>query len=525
MVVMSVPNVRHILLLNHPTGITIELPAKNYSKSATCNATWTIPHVRASRPNTLRVSNVGYQNTKETAMRWAKILIGFSAVFTLFTSANASEILVPAHVSEIISAEAVKVKKIVPIARPMLDQTKRLFRTWISPSIDLSRAQMRESRLYSRNTYSQQVNEQQLRLPTERWVTPISGLQQPVMAQAQFSAQTKSQSGNPVKTIYREGPTYFRFQKIKERRAQTRIKDSDAIRLTRDFLMENGFLIETEKDRIGRIEINERRINEDGGEGGKSDDYLVQQDISFRRVFEGKPVINSIITVGLLPDTKEIVLIKHFHWTPLEEKKEVPASSQQVKSVGPVSSSSIVEGIKKKLRASCGSFTKAEIKQVVPAWFQTEDNLIPVLVSVIHTEYPSGYKGPYTDITNLVGSDDIFLGDRKSAVIKPMSPEHDTDPSGTGYSKEGFCRQYAEGALRQISERVERTGPAPANDPVWKKDFNHHYNWCLQAPESASNQGSKGREDWLDQHRQRGALPDPMPKPVDPRSLPGNPKP
>ena len=66
-----------------------------------------------------------------------------------------------------------------------------------------------------------------------------------------------------------------------------------------------------------------------------------------------------------------------------------------------------------------------------------------------------------------------------------------------------YCRQYAEGALRQISERIERTGPAPANDPVWKKDFNHHYNWCLQAPESASTQGSKLREDWLNQHRRK----------------------
>lgn len=69
-----------------------------------------------------------------------------------------------------------------------------------------------------------------------------------------------------------------------------------------------------------------------------------------------------------------------------------------------------------------------------------------------------------------------------------------------GNSKEAFCRQYAEKALQQISERVERTGSVPANDPVWKDDFHHHYNWCLGAPESSVNQGSKMRQVWLGQH-------------------------
>ena len=353
-------------------------------------------------------------------MRWLSMLIGFSTVISLFTPANAGEIIIPDHVNVIISAEPKMVKKTVPINRAKIDQTKRLFRAWISPSIDLSRAKRKERKLYSRTTYIQKVEKEKLRLPTERWLSPKGGLQKPIKDLAQLPAQKKSQLSNSVKTLYREGPAYFKFQKIKEMRSKTRLKESDAVRLTKDFLLKNGFLTQTQKDIIGRIDITERRINEDGGEGKKPDDYLVQQDITFYRVFEGKPVINSKITVGLLPDTKEIVLIKHFNWTPLEEKRKAPVSSQRLASVRSVSDSSILTGLKKKIQAACGSFTKAEITKVAPAWFQTEDELIPVMVSAVRTEYPSGYVGAYTDVTNLVDSDDIFFKGRRGALPEPM---------------------------------------------------------------------------------------------------------
>ena len=75
-------------------------------------------------------------------------------------------------------------------------------------------------------------------------------------------------------------------------------------------------------------------------------------------------------------------------------------------------------------------------------------------------------------------------------------------------SKEAFCREYTKNALRQIQIRKRMGSRAPSvmpapNDPVWKEDFNHHYNWCLGAPESRANQGSKMRQDWLDQHRMK----------------------
>lgn len=80
------------------------------------------------------------------------------------------------------------------------------------------------------------------------------------------------------------------------------------------------------------------------------------------------------------------------------------------------------------------------------------------------------------------------------SAVKPKNP------------KEAFCREYTENALRQIrirkamGSKVPAVMPAP-NDPVWKEDYNHHYNWCLGAPESSAKRGSKTRQDWIDQHR------------------------
>lgn len=78
-----------------------------------------------------------------------------------------------------------------------------------------------------------------------------------------------------------------------------------------------------------------------------------------------------------------------------------------------------------------------------------------------------------------------------------------------------YCRQYADRALQQRSERIKQTGSAPTNDPVWSQDWNLHYNWCLQVSESTADKGSKIRQDWLDQHWKKGALPSPMRKPVN----------
>jgi hypothetical protein len=79
--------------------------------------------------------------------------------------------------------------------------------------------------------------------------------------------------------------------------------------------------------------------------------------------------------------------------------------------------------------------------------------------------------------------------------VKAPPASRKAEPSGGGANP--FCRQYAEKALKQIQQRKERTGAIPANDPVWKNDFDHHYNWCLKVPKTQSLAGTKMRDDWL----------------------------
>jgi hypothetical protein len=84
--------------------------------------------------------------------------------------------------------------------------------------------------------------------------------------------------------------------------------------------------------------------------------------------------------------------------------------------------------------------------------------------------------------------------------VKGTAPIPPSPPSKADGSLNSFCKQYADRALKQIKQRKERTGSIPANDPVWKNDFYHHYNWCLGVSESSANKGAKLRQDWLDQH-------------------------
>ena len=67
--------------------------------------------------------------------------------------------------------------------------------------------------------------------------------------------------------------------------------------------------------------------------------------------------------------------------------------------------------------------------------------------------------------------------------------------------KNNYCKQYADRALQQRSERIVRTGSSPANDPVWSADWDEHYSWCVNfATPGAPEDGTKNRQDWLDQY-------------------------
>lgn len=367
-------------------------------------------------------------------MRLLKTFIVFLGVGCFMAPAIAGEIIIPDYIKEKITAETSKAKKIVPVNLQKAEQSKQIFRTWASGSIDFDQATSRVSERFDRTSYIQSVTEEKLRLPTERLKTiPMeqrslkssnlqeTTLQVQAVPQLQLQKPPVVQLKAPLQVVYREGPAYFKFQKIKEVRSATPLKESIIVDLTKKFLLENSFFEETPKDTIGKIQVLERRINEDLGEGKTPDDYLVQQDVVFQRLYEGKPVINSKITLGILPSTKDIVLFKQLNWSPVDEKKEQQISQVQLKSIGSGSAPELVQRLQQKIKENNGNFSKAEVKQVISGWFQTDDSLIPVLAFEVYNVNPDKFSWRSFELINLAGSDDVFHKAKKTAP-RPKTP-------------------------------------------------------------------------------------------------------
>lgn len=325
-------------------------------------------------------------------------------------------ILIPVEIKKEMAGVATKPKEIVPLSTSERALTKELFRTWISGSIDFSKTTKRESERFQRTSYSIDVDTDNLRFLDERLILkPRIELNKTHLLKTRPIKLTK-----PAKVIYREGPTYFKWQKIKETRAEKPIEKAVAQKLAKDFLVGNGFLKETEKDKVMQVAIRERRKNMEKGEGEQPDDFLVQQDIVFERMFEGQPVINSKLLISISPQNKEIVGIEHFNWTPLQEKQKKTIEQEKLNRIGLNTGEKIQIRLEDKIRRAYGKYTRAEIKKIIPAWFQTQNELIPVLVFEIFTEYADKFNRSSLEVINLAGNDDDLFGGSKPTK-RPVS--------------------------------------------------------------------------------------------------------
>lgn len=345
--------------------------------------------------------------------------LAIAFLFVIIARPSSAAIVIPDQINTAIAAEAAKVQKTVPLNTLERDQNKVLFRTWVSESIDLNRAARRTSRRIPRTTFKQSVMTEKLRMPAERMLLP-----KPPKPGALITPQLQRQAirsvalQKPVEVYYREGLANFRYHKVKEAKAKAPIPTAEAIKLSRDFLVQNRFLQETDVDKVGTSYIINRRIDEQGGAN-----YITQQDIVLERSFEGKPVINSKMVIGLDPGTKEILLIKHFHWTPMNRQATRQLTLQERTAARSHSGAIVRQRLEEKIQKTSGKFTRATVKQVIPAWFQTDNGLIPIIAFRINVEHstPRGLRTrDYLEVINLAGSDDDLFG-KRSVAQKPTA--------------------------------------------------------------------------------------------------------
>jgi len=311
-------------------------------------------------------------------------------LFILYGSAFAQELVVPPEMRQALERELSKPLRMYPLDPEEAGRIDEAFSAWVSRSIDLATAQKRESeRFKDRVTYYQEVPENVPRFIREEF------------------GQIGLRNPRPVEIFHRRGPNWFSFRKILDIEAEGKIEREEAIQMVRDFLLRNNFVKITDSDTFGEILVPELRSDYHPDPDSPVKDVLILQSVKFRREFMGSPVANSRISVDLHPDTQEILGFKHYNWIPAKERNGVTIPQESVKSP-----SEVEDNLREKIRAYCRESEQANLVSITPAWFQTNAELIPILVCEIEVARIER-EDRFTEYINTAGSDDVFYLSRR----------------------------------------------------------------------------------------------------------------
>lgn len=306
--------------------------------------------------------------------------------------------------------KSVETKKcIIPVDKDNLEVKRKLINSWTNASINLQKADKRESKRFKRTSYKVKTQKNRMRLLNE------SVNSNGIFDIPQGAVTTTVQ---PYIVLYREGFMHFSFTKTLERKAQSKIDDRQVLSLARKFITENNFIEESKLDKIGPAEINEIRIDAEIDNSGDNDDYLVMQNVTFRRTYSGKPVVNSQISLSVFPDTREILELNHFNWPSLLEDRKLSLSESDLKKSGVSTAEGTRKKIVKRINGVTGPFDQAFVNSVEQGWFQGNEELIPVLIIKYEAVF-EGNKEPvkHLEVVNLVGDENVFGKDFRDDYI------------------------------------------------------------------------------------------------------------
>ena len=307
-----------------------------------------------------------------------------------------------------------------------MNEEAHLCVSWLKQSWILQRAKVRKSRRFLRTTYIQDVNAERGIFLHDR-ITPGGTLR---------SEHTRSEKTleQPIKTLYRESDNgeVMKLQTLKELAdpGGGGLDAQHAEASAKSFFFENGLLQEGDRDVVAWTEIRERRTNADMP-FGEILDYLEQQDIILHREYNGKPVVNSSATIGVLPKEEEVTLIKISNWASTMEEHAFtikPESSDG-------EAAEIADSLERKITAliekeSRGVATSADVIDIQEGYYQHEDKgLIPVLVC--EAEINPGQSEPYSAVI-LVNP----YGDEEELWFQGRRPsQHPAEPLLSSRSK------------------------------------------------------------------------------------------
>jgi hypothetical protein len=338
----------------------------------------------------LRPENLPPKYILKTESNMKKALLKLAAVVGLLSLATgaawAQQIEVSAKLQDTINthlAQPVSVFTLDTVAAARLDTA---IQSWIAGKTGLRTVKVRESRRYpGRVTYALQ----------------------PIVAEADADVDSASPEMiiqpiiNPI--IFRKAVNYFSYRQFPVEPVLTKLVKLDAIKLANDFLVNRKMVELSQQDNHDEGVVREFRRDSDLGDGGAGKQELLMQGVVFSRLFKGNPVINSRILVDLNPDTKEVLGLKHLNWTPVLTQPRVTTLRVVHKSLD-----DILAALQAKAPRMLGRDRRASLSGITPAWFQTDKELLPILLCHItypHDDHVDGYSQPI----NLAGNDSEML--------------------------------------------------------------------------------------------------------------------
>jgi hypothetical protein len=69
--------------------------------------------------------------------------------------------------------------------------------------------------------------------------------------------------------------------------------------------------------------------------------------------------------------------------------------------------------------------------------------------------------------------------------------------TGAQAAPEGFCRDYAQAAVRQVEVSREIPACNRGTGPRWTTDYRIHFDWCMGAPMEAVVREREARTNWI----------------------------
>jgi len=367
---------------------------------------------------------------------------GYLLIFVMgFVSCESSDkrLVVPEEMEEKLTAELSKPLEVVSLNKDEAGKIDETFKVLISRNIDLDRAKKNESKRFKdRVSYIQEternipiyikkdlnLKELKKEVPKRKELKSVDTTETVLKIKELKEVELDKEDiekVKPVKMVYKRSPGRYSFRKLVDVEPKRKLEKNKAIELAKEFFEINELVKINEFDKYGEIVVYE--IREDRGLHGSdstSKDILLMQGVKIKRMYMDKPVVNSRISLDFNPDTEEIFGLKHYNWTLMKQGSEVPVQKEIAKVPDKVLD--ILEETAKKY---CDENEKAILKNITSAWFQTETELIPILVCEIEVgdiDTEGAHNHTYIQYINLAGSDDVFNPFIKKEYESPVTP-------------------------------------------------------------------------------------------------------